>query len=213
MVAAATSLCLAFSGNASTISYTNSIGLSLDDWTNTVPVIQFNPGYGTLQSIQFTVQSGFSTYLTIDNNSSTDSSGESFTQLNQYLLDGSYHLFNSSPVLSYISSDFSYSLSGNQSTNSGLLTASAQATGNLITDNQTLADFVGGGFVDLTSYTFTRTFLSNSGGNTAASQSTTSYFTTIVTYTYVPEPSVMAMGGLGLLLLAFRFRRFGVRQF
>jgi len=203
---------LGLSCQAGSVSYTNSIAFTLTDWTNSVALAQFNPDLGYLVSIQVAVKSDLSTTLTVQNNSISPSSGTAITQLKQYLLTGSSALFGSSPVLDYAGPDFNYGLDGNGIITSGLLTASASATGNLVTDYATLAGFTGTGYVDLTAYTYTRTFISNAGGNTAATQSTTADFTAVVTYDYsatpVPEPSVVALCGLGMagLMLCRRGR-------
>ena len=195
---------------AGSVSYTNSIAFTLTDWTNSVALAQFNPDLGYLVSIQVAVKSDLSTTLTVQNNSISPSSGTAITKLKQYLLTGSCALFGSSPVLDYAGPDFNYGLDGNGIITSGLLTASASATGNLVTDYATLAGFTGTGYVDLTAYTYTRTFISNAGGNTAATQSTMADFTAVVTYDYsatpVPEPSVVALCGLGMAGLMLRRR-------
>ena len=184
------------------LSYTNSIGFTLTDWTNAVALARFNPALGTLNSLQITVKSDLSTVLSVQNASVSPSSGTAITQLKQYLLTGSYGLFTNSPVLYYAGPDFNYTLAGGDSVSSGQLTSSETLAGNLVTDPAVLGDFTGAGFVNFTAYTSTRTFLSNDGGNTGASQTTTSDFTAVITYDFtaapVPEPSVMAFCGMGL---------------
>ena len=198
---------------AGTVSYTNSIASTLTDWTNSLPLAQFDPALGNLVSIQVSVTSDLATSLNVQNNSVSPSSGTAITQLKQYLSTGTYALFGGSPVLDYASPDFNYDIGGNDFIISGLLTSSASAAGNLVTDSATLADFTGTGYMNFTAYTFTRTFLSNLGGNTGASQTTTSDFTAVITYDFsaapVPEPSILAFGGMGIagLVMHRRFRK------
>ena len=195
------------------ISYTNVYSPAQTDWTNTVSLHRFSPALGTLDSIQVTVESGMTTVLSVTNFGNSASDGTAITQLKVYLPSGTYNLFSGSPVLNYISQDFNYSLSAGGGVISSPIGGYASAVGNLITDPTTLSAFTGGGSVQLTGSTATRTFLSNSGGNTASSQATTANIGTIITYQYtafpptpVPEPGTIALVGVGLAGLGWRRR-------
>jgi hypothetical protein len=200
-----------FASKANSISYTNNIGETLTDWTNTVSLEQFNPAIGTLNSVQITVQSDLDTTLTVQNVSPTSSSGSAITQLKQYLQTGSFTFFTNALVLDYASPDFEYTLPSFQVLSSGDLLANYSVTSNPLTDNSTLTAFTGTSFVDFTTYTFARSFLANTGGNTGAGQTTQSDLHTIVIYGFTPyptpEPSVLALCGFGLAAISFARRQ------
>jgi len=198
---------LGFVSQAGSVSYTNNIPETLTDWTNTVALTQFNPTLGVLASVQISVQSDLDTTLTVQNVSPSSSSGSAITQLKQYLQTGSFGFFANSPVLDYASPEFDYTLPSNGKLVSDNLQSSFVATSPALMDDSTLTAFTGTGLVDFTTYTSTRSFLSNSGGNTGAKQVTSSDLQAVVIYSFnpypVPEPSVVALGGFGLAALAF----------
>ena len=196
------------------ISYTNLNTAVQTDWTNTISLQKFNPAFGTLDSIQVTIQSGMTTVLSVTNFGASPSDGAALTQLKLFLNSGSYNLFSGTPVLNYISQDYNYSIGAGGSSTSGPLSGNATTTGNLVTDSSTLSAFTGFGSVHLTVSTASRTFLANSGGNTGSSQVTSANVGTIITYGYtafppvpVPEPATVAMIGMGFAGLGLAWRR------
>jgi len=202
----------------STVSYTNSIALSLTDWTNSVSFTKFNPSLGVLHSMSVTLNNGLSTIISVTNGALSSSSGTAKTTIDFNLDAGSYNLFgggsqaNGAPnVDEYNSPGYGYSLDPGAGTTSGVLTKTHSYTGSSITDSTTLDAFTGTGSVDLTAWTFTQTDLANSGGNTAESQITEASADYIVTYDFTPapapEPSAVAMLGAGLAGLGMIFRR------
>ena len=208
---------LAVEAQASSRSYTSTITSQKTDWSNNVGLQQFNPSLGTLNSIQINLSSGMTTSITVVNSSTNSSSGTAKTEL-QISLDtssiGNYNLFGSSnPVLDYYSPTFSYSLAGGGSTSSGNLTQTgSRISSGTLTDSTLLNDFTGSGLVTLVATTRTSTDLSNTGGNTTESESTTAGLVSTVTYNYtaapVPEPSAFAVFAAGMvgLGLVWRFR-------
>ena len=199
----------------SIVSYTNTIPSTLTDWTNVVSFTKFNPALGTLQSVYVQVGSAFSTTLGVTNTGTSASSGSAQTTLTLNLNDTTGVFGYGTGVQSlgnYSSSSYGYSLSAGQGTASGLINAHNNdlADNGTTTDSTILSDFTGTGTVDETAWTFTQTFIGNSGGNTSSSQVTDANAKFIITYDYIvpaPEPSTFAMIGSGLAGLGLMIRR------
>jgi len=188
------------------ISYNTStpIPVTLTDWTGTLSFQQFDPSKGTLVKVKIDLSGSMSTVLTITNDSDSPSSGTAKTELQISVQDAGGNM--NAPQLDLFSSLFGYSLNGHQSIGSGMLTQSGVSSEEF-TSATVLNEFTGLGTIALPASSYTQTWLTNTGGNTYASQVTSACLTGCVTYYYVPEPaSVLSLAGM-LLPAAFLFRR------
>ena len=156
---------------ADTLSYTNTFGSTLTEWSTTLNIPQFNPSFGTLNSISITLNSGMSSVLHITNNVATSSTGTEASELKVFVTNpGSYDLFGAgagNPVIDNITGNFRYSLVGSigWGTNSPALISSATLDSGAITDSSTLALFTGTGTEGLPAYTSTLIFGGHTGNH------------------------------------------------
>jgi hypothetical protein len=192
---------------ATTVSYTTSTPVTsvLTDWSpvKTLAFQQFNTSLGTLNSVTIALSGSLSTVVTVTNNSGSPSNGHANTHLQMTVQDAGLNLINT-PQIDMYSPAFNYTnLTG--SLTSGTLTKTGSSS-DTYSITAILNEFKGIGTTSLNASTFTETTLSNTGGNTAASQVTYASLTGTVTYDYnpVPEPATITLLCTGVLALLRR---------
>jgi hypothetical protein len=192
--------------------------------TESVSLGEFNPALGTLTQVAISVSYGFSSTLTISNNSGSSSSGSAQTEsaaqfsstssavnaiLNNLINTTSASIASKTlnpAAIVLVSNASNYTLSGSGST-SPSVTARPQSVSVIDTNPADFASFEGLGNINFGITTLTGTLLSNTGGNTSASQVTTGNAVVSLTYTYappqVPEPGSIFIMASGLAALGF----------
>jgi PEP-CTERM motif len=221
----------AYATTMTTTTQTITFGPGLTEFVTATQQLQlFDSSLGTLDSVTIGGTYGFSSNMTISNSAANASSGtartesaaafnSSNTAINgvlENLLDTSGSTMVGGITLDPAAFDIlggkaTYSLASGSSTvaasNSNTVT-SAPETDSAASDLQAF-EAAGGGLFDVLFNTATATLLSNTGGNTSASETTTATGTIDLYYTYdttpsppptsAPEPASIAMLGVGLL--------------
>jgi len=180
---------------------TTPIASTLTDWSSSLQFPKFNSALGNLTMVQIDLTGSMTTVLTVKNVSSTlPSSGNAKTEIRMTVQDSGGNL--NFPEIDLLSSAFAYhNLGAGQTVTSGNLTINGSSS-DQYTAAAVLAEFTGPGTIALPANTFTLTWLTNTGGNTVASQVTSAQLTGTVTYSYeVPEPATMLLLSLGGLML------------
>jgi len=207
---------------------TTPITTALTDFNDTLAFAQFNPLLGTLESVTFDINGSLTTTLTVTNSDigGVASQGTATTELQISVEDADNSLGFSNetlppppfgnPLLTLLSNPFGYNLAPDTSTTSGPLSKSADSGPLVFTSAAVLGEFTGTGSEDLNAVTLTQTLLSNTGGNTTATQVTDASVSGTVTYTYLaastgtPEPATFALFS-GALLAIGLYRKKAVR--
>jgi hypothetical protein len=198
---------------ADSISYTNSVS-GLTDWTKQLSLTQFNPTSGDLQSVTVSLSAGLNSTFTITNTGGSTYGVGSYAikSLDIYLgsssidqaVDAQNPNGSGNAWLNVLSARLSLNNLAPNASVSGTRTGNASPLGASYTDNTTLGYFTGSGITLLDVYTASG-YLMNliNGSSYDSAQSTTATVTGIVTYdfTLVPEPSPIALLGMGLLML------------
>jgi hypothetical protein len=209
---------------ASTLTFatTTPIPLTSTDWSESLSFPTFDTSLGTLTSVTLDLTGSLNTTITVGNisdlvGSPAPSSGTVNTQSVLTLRDPD-NLLIPLPQLGILSPGQTYSLPADSGAPFSLDPQEATLSGsNTYTSSSLLAEFSGAGPIVLPASTSTTTILANKGGNTYSSQSTEAALTGTITYTYTrsvqaPEPSALALVGVGLVGMAGYVWRVGRRR-
>jgi PEP-CTERM motif len=191
------------------------------DFTALLTTTQFNPAWGNLQSVEIDLSSHMSTDLQIINNDTGASSGSVNTQLQIFVQDSGSNLTGGvfstgAGVIAYcapgncISGKFTYSLASGGSIDSGAILANSSESMTYVL-GAILSEFTGTGTFNLTAKSLTGTTITNTGGNTTATQNTFANVTGDVIYTYnsnAPEPATLFLMGSALVGVGVLRKRF-----
>ena len=197
--------CASFALQSGPFMTTTPISLALTDLTGALTFAKFDSSLGNLTGVQIDLSGYMTTSLTVTNCSLQSSSGTAKTELQLTVQDAGSNLI--APTIDIFSSSFNYNLGAGESATSGTLTKSGSSS-DLYTSAAILSAFTGTGSIALTAFSFTQTWLTNTGGNTSASQITQASLNGCITYFYdVPEPATMALLTLGGFVFRKRSRK------
>lgn len=203
--------------HAATLTYSGTVSSTLTDWTQDLNITKFDAGLGTLTSVELILTTTGSTSITVTNLGGSASSGSVRTELLVSLTDPSDFLAGFNPFIDLLvpSAAQNYSLASGDSIVLGPFSRSGSSGAQDFTDSNILSEFTGIGVITLTGNAHAQTVQSNSGGNTATSQTTAANLGVTVIYNYdaVPEPGTYALLslGLGFGAVAYIRRRRAVR--
>lgn len=209
-----------YQAGAATQTFTASVASTVTDWSRDISITRFDPGLGTLTSIEITLTGGGITTLTVSNapEASSNAAGSVTTQLQLSLFDNS-GLFAASGQTPQISASIpespaEFDVSPGDSLELGPYTRALPSSVTVYTLNDNpaiLSEFSGAGNIVLTGSTFTETVFTISSGNADTTQATEANLGVSVVYHYqaaIPEPGVTALLVLGAgSIWFFRSRR------
>lgn len=206
---------MSLAANAQTITLGPQTVSAATDFTGSFFFTKFNPALGTLNSVFLTLGDSLTTTLTVTNSSGTSSSGNTTTSLQGGIADSGTTFTHPGNVLTASGGIFNlidfettnpagYNLAGGGSTVLHPPTKTGSAgSAPQFTDAGTLGYFTGAsGTAQLNYLTFTSTNLSNTGGNTAATQTTNDSLSAIVQYNYTPASTTTPEPGTWAMLVA-----------
>ena len=188
---------------AGLITFDDTTVVQTTDWADTLRVSQFDASVGTLQSIAVTFSANMNTVMQLDNNNAT---AENVRGNISVLTLGSFQGLSleldllQNTGFQFLGADGSAS----EGYTSNTLNAMNSVTFNI--DSADFSDFIGTGFLETSGLGTLGGFgVSGGGGNVLAQVATQAGANLSISYTYddvttdIPEPTSLALLGLGLM--------------